>query len=59
MEPTDQPDQQPTPVPDDAHATSAQLLARAATDYATGWGCPDVRATSKDRVHGQQPSGAR
>lgn len=37
---------EPTPVPDDATATPAQLLDRAASDYATGWGRPDVRATS-------------
>ena len=39
-------EQQPTPVADDANATAPELLDRAATDYATGWGCPDVRATS-------------
>jgi hypothetical protein len=35
----------PTPVADDATATPAQLLARAAHDYTTGWGHPNVRAT--------------
>jgi hypothetical protein len=29
---------EPTPVADDATATAAQLLDRAAADYATGWG---------------------
>jgi hypothetical protein len=31
---------EPTPVADDATATAAQLLDRAADDYATGWGRP-------------------
>ena len=35
---------EPTPVADDAQATTAELLARAHTDYANGWGQPDVRA---------------
>lgn len=37
--------EQTTPVADDATATPAQLLARAADDYATGWGSTDARAT--------------
>jgi hypothetical protein len=37
-----------TPVADDATATVAQLLDRAAADYATGWGSTDARATSDD-----------
>lgn len=43
-----QPQQPPTPVSEDATATPAELLARAAVDYRTGWGCPDVRATGGD-----------
>ncbi|MFF4552741.1 hypothetical protein [Streptomyces sp. NPDC001422] len=39
---------EPTPVTDDATATPAQLLDRAAADYATGWGRPDVRATGNE-----------
>ncbi|MFD7996858.1 hypothetical protein [Streptomyces mexicanus] len=56
MERTDQPAQQPTPVIDDAHASNAQLLARAATDYATA---QDRRAqlTGEDRVHGNEIGG--
>lgn len=44
---TEQPDQQPSPAPvdTDATASAAELLDRAAVDYGTGWGCPDVRAT--------------
>ena len=38
-------EQQPTPVADDANATAPELLDRAADDYATNWGRPDVRAT--------------
>ena len=37
--------QQPTPVDTDATASAAELLDRAANDYATNWGRPDVRAT--------------
>lgn len=42
---TDHQATEPTPVDEDMQATAPQLLDRAATDYATGWGCPDVRAT--------------
>jgi hypothetical protein len=38
--------EQPTPVTDDATATSAQLLDRAAHDYATGWGSNDTEGSS-------------
>ncbi|MFG3170597.1 hypothetical protein [Streptomyces sp. NPDC048200] len=48
MKRTDQQPPEPTPVTDDATATPAQLLDRAATDYATGWGRPDVRATANE-----------
>lgn len=41
-----------TPVADDAHATSSQLLDRAAADYANGWGRSDVRATDDERDGG-------
>ena len=40
--------EQPTPVSQDAHATVAQLHARAAADYANNWGQPDVRALAND-----------
>lgn len=45
---TDQAPDQHTPVTEDAHATVPQLLARAAQDYANGWGQPDVRATAEN-----------
>jgi len=45
MQPSDQQASQHTPVIEDAHATVQQLLARAAHDYAHGWGQPDARAT--------------
>jgi hypothetical protein len=41
---TDPQTQPPTPVAEDRHATVQQLHARAAADYANGWGQPDVRA---------------
>lgn len=35
------------PVDTDQQATAAELLARAADDYANGWGQPDVRASEE------------
>jgi hypothetical protein len=36
-----------TPVAEDAHATAAQLLNRAAADYATGWGSANTRTDAE------------
>ncbi|WP_439947202.1 hypothetical protein [Streptomyces sp. BBFR109] len=50
---TDPTPEQPTPVADDAHASSTQLLARAATDYATAQDrCRQL--ADEDRVHGNE-----
>ncbi|MFJ2717434.1 hypothetical protein [Streptomyces sp. NPDC087437] len=57
MERTDQPDQQPTHVADDAHASSAQLLARAATDYTDAQNRRE-QLSGEDRVHGNETGGA-
>lgn len=43
---------EPTPVADDANATAAELLARAADDYSHGWGQPDVRADASNESGG-------
>jgi hypothetical protein len=43
---------EPTPVADDAHASTPQLLARAAQDYATGEARRHARA-HEDRISGQ------
>ncbi|MGW1533898.1 hypothetical protein [Streptomyces aureus] len=40
---------EPTPVTEDAHATPAQLLARAAHDYANGWGHPNARTEESNQ----------
>lgn len=58
MEPTQQSNQQPTPVTEDAHATAGELLARAARDYSNAQTRRD-RISHEDRVNGQQHGGAR
>jgi hypothetical protein len=50
---TDQPHQQPTPVADDIHATSAELLARSAHDYETAQNRRD-ELSREDRLHGNE-----
>ncbi|MFF7142288.1 hypothetical protein ACFZB5_13700 [Streptomyces nodosus] len=54
---TDQPPEQPTPVADDARAAAAELLARAAVDYADAQGRRE-QLSSEDRVHGHETGGA-
>ena len=51
---------QPSPAPVDTDATAAapELLARAANDYATERNRRE-QLSREDRVHGQQPGGAR
>lgn len=45
------------PVTDDAHATAAELHARAAADYAAAQTLRE-QATAEDRVNGQQGGAA-
>lgn len=47
-----------TPVVEDEHATSSQLLARAARDYAAAQERRQ-RLSREDRVHGNSTGGAR
>lgn len=50
-------EQPTTPVTDDAHATTAELLARARQEHAAAQTGRDL-TSNEDRVHGQQ-HGAR